>query len=266
MQLTATGIKVTKWITNNGIALGFMAATAVGILGGIEAALMFPAIKLPIGFIIGGSSCFVNAVSYFYVVSRKDSTKIIGPEFIQRNTVGSTSFAITATFFIGTTFVANFVGMYIGFTVLGGKLDLNWPKIVLQIPGAVFGVASAISGLIFNVKVAHTLWNNIRQKAIHALPASERPLLIQVDDSEKRNYSSTITLKRRLNYQVNDEKVVNTLLTFENESNTSKIKLKSKNISIKPTFFTRRNNKSALPITAFEDTDYRSRHKRSNST
>jgi hypothetical protein len=269
MQLIIKGINLAKrWASKIGIPLGFMAATAVGILGGIDAALMFPSIKLPIGLIIGGSNCFVNAVSYFYVVTRKDpvDTRIIGPKVIQRNTAGSTSFAVAATFFIGTTFVANFVGMYIGFTVLGGKLDLNWPEIALQIPGAVFGVASAVSGLFFNIKVAHTLWNKIRQKAIINLPASERPLLIQVDDSNKKIYLSTTTLKHRLNHQVIEKNIARTTLVIDDdESNNSRTRLKSGTASIKPTFFTRRSNKLTLPITAFVDTDCISRHKRSNS-
>jgi hypothetical protein len=268
MQLIDTGRKLTKkWIFNIGIALGFIAALAVGILGGIDAALMFPSIKLPIGIIIGGSSCFVNAVSYFYVVTRKNSanTLSIKPKVIERNTAVSTFFAILATFFISTTFVANFVGMYIGFTVLGGKLGLNLPKIALQIPGIVFGVSSAISGLIFNVKVANTLWNNIRQKTVTALPANQRPLLIQVDDAEERNYSSITTLKRRFRQQANGKNNINTALAIDDESSNSRNQLKLGTLLIKPTFFMRRKTKVVLPINAFEDTNCTSYHKRSNS-
>lgn len=267
MQLIR-GINLAKrWVSNIGIALGFMAATAVGILGGIDAALMFPSAKLALGLIIGGSSCFVNAVSYFYVVSRKDSDNalIIGPKVIYRNTAGSTFFAVAATFFINTTFVANFVGMYIGFTVLGGKLDLLWPKIALQIPGIVFGVSSAVSGLIFNVKVAHTLWNKIRQKAVKDLPISERPLLIQIDDSKEEIYSSTSSLRRQLIHQVSDKKSVSITLAIDDDSDDFSSKLKPEASSIKPTFFSRRNNKMALPITAFEERSYINRHKRTNS-
>lgn len=231
------------WISKVAIALGFLAATAVGILGGIDAALMFPAIKLTIGLIIGSSSCFVNAVSYFYVVNKKDSNNDSTNDrhIIHKNGIKSSIFAIAAMLFIGITFVANFVGMYIGFTVLGGKLHLDWPRATLIIPGIFFGVCSAVSGLYFNIKVAHALWNIVRQqpKSTSTLSDSERPLLLDTNNSAIHVNSYNSILKNTLTCNVQNEGEDIVPMQDGNESRLTR------GIERGPTLFTTRTN---LPI------------------
>ncbi len=249
-----------NWMSKIAIALGFLAATAVGILGGIDAALMFPAIKLTIGLIIGSSSCFVNAVSYFYVVNKKDSNNDSTNDrhIIHKNDIKSSIFAIAAMLFIGITFVANFIGMYIGFTVLGGKLHLDWPRATLIIPGIFFGVCSAVSGLYFNIKVAHNLWNIIRQQPSNTASDSEQSLLINRGHSI--NHVSSYNAISKNTLTINDQNNAGNILPIQN-GNESRL---SRGIERGPTLFTSRNFITIPPV-AIPNVIYKTTHEKANS-
>jgi len=186
---------VLKYTKKFSTALGFTAALGGGILAGIESAIMWSDQKVLAGFSFGLSSCFVNSLSYYYVVMRASTTgtsNVVQDEnFEYANTMGSTTFATAATVFGALMFVSNFNGMYISYTVLGDKFnqlgdkDVNIPDYMLVGAGITFGLASAISGAVFNAKVGKQIWDEIRKRPLERLGLFSTDNSLASDDEQQ---------------------------------------------------------------------------------
>jgi hypothetical protein len=155
-------------VRKTGFSLGLLAALGGGILAGIESAIMWPKDKIVTGTTFGVSSCFINSLSYYFVVMRSGSAQEQEENQVYLNTWQSNIFLVVGFTLGATMALSNFNGMYVSYTVLGDRLNelgdtqIHIPETLLDVLGFIFGGASAASGVLFNLTVGKKIWNEIR--------------------------------------------------------------------------------------------------------
>ncbi len=165
-----------------GIFFGFSAAIGGGILAGIESAIMWPENKLACGIMFGSASCFINSLSYYFVITFGSKEKVENRQNLKHSTT-SNLFLVAGFFLGGVMAVSNFNGMYVSYTVLGDKLNqigdknVNIPERYLVMLGIFFGIASASSGILFNLTVGRKIWQVIRKNTTPTDDASQQLVL-----------------------------------------------------------------------------------------